>query len=112
VTGQPDTFFSQPARTKVKGFTVSGYLTGDEGGYRFVATGKNRQLIISEEYIRQFAEAMYMANPRDYVFEAAAARRFTEPTDKLVFADYLEERGHLQLAQVLRRNVTIEDYIK
>lgn len=58
VTGEPDTFFSIPARINVKGKTVSGFvtthdpddwnLTGD--CYVFVATGKNKHLCPGEYY--------------------------------------------------------------
>lgn len=38
VTGEPDTFFSVPARVSAKGKTVSGFLTCDsDGDYRFIA---------------------------------------------------------------------------
>jgi len=37
ITGQPDTFFSVPAQVKVKGVTVTGFVTSDENGYRFIA---------------------------------------------------------------------------
>lgn len=48
VTGQPDTFFSAPAQTRVKGKTVTGYLTTiHDGGYEFRANafGKNADLL-------------------------------------------------------------------
>ena len=32
VTGEPDTYFSQPAATRVRGRYVSGYVTGDDSG--------------------------------------------------------------------------------
>ena len=36
VTGEPDTFFSQPAACKYKGRTLRGYLTSDDSGsYEF-----------------------------------------------------------------------------
>lgn len=32
ITGEPDTYFSQPAATRVRGRYVSGYVTGDDSG--------------------------------------------------------------------------------
>jgi hypothetical protein len=45
ITGEPDSFFSIPARVKAKGKTVSGYATMDNGEWLFHATGKNRGVI-------------------------------------------------------------------
>ncbi len=35
VTGEPDTFFSQPAVCSYKGRRVNGYITGDDSGLVF-----------------------------------------------------------------------------
>ena len=45
--GVPDTFFSVPGRVSVRGKTVSGFVTCDENGYRFIAYsyGKNGHLL-------------------------------------------------------------------
>lgn len=52
VTGEPDTFFSLPARVKVRGRTVTGFLTVDRSDpsvreWRFHANrfGKNGHLL-------------------------------------------------------------------
>lgn len=51
ITAEPDTFFSIPARVKVKGKTVSGYVTGmvTDGQYDYefhvVQTAKNYHLL-------------------------------------------------------------------
>lgn len=42
ITGQPDTYFSQPAATRVKGRYVAGYVTGDESGMRFECMDRHR----------------------------------------------------------------------
>lgn len=47
LAGQPDTFFSQPARVKVKGKTVTGFITsfGDANGrrdYKFIPNLYNK----------------------------------------------------------------------
>ena len=37
ITGYPDTWFSIPARVRVRGVSVSGFITGfDEGDIRFI----------------------------------------------------------------------------
>lgn len=50
-TGEPDTFFSIPARVSVKGKTVAGYLTTDNGEWQFRAYRyrKNWRLIAAPE---------------------------------------------------------------
>lgn len=45
ISGQPDTFFSIPAKVKVKGKTVSGFVMVMEGCWSFYATGKNKRLL-------------------------------------------------------------------
>ena len=45
VTGEPDTWFSQPAACKVKGETVRGYLTGDDAGMIFHAMDAHCHLL-------------------------------------------------------------------
>ena len=35
ITGEPDTFFSQPAVCKIRGCRVKGYVTGDDDGLMF-----------------------------------------------------------------------------
>lgn len=45
VTGEPDTYFSQPAACKVKGATVKGYLTGDDSGLVFHAMDSHKHLL-------------------------------------------------------------------
>lgn len=49
ITGQPDTYFSIPARIKYKQKTISGYVTFNEEGYYFVAYrhGKNCHVLQS-----------------------------------------------------------------
>ena len=32
ITGEPDTYFSQPAQCSIAGVTVRGYVTGDDAG--------------------------------------------------------------------------------
>lgn len=32
ITGEPDTYFSQPAACRMKGKTAKGYITGDDSG--------------------------------------------------------------------------------
>lgn len=46
-TGYGDTFFSIPAEVRVTGRWVSGFLTSDDGGWRFTANayGKNAALL-------------------------------------------------------------------
>jgi hypothetical protein len=39
VTGEADSFFSQPARTTIAGKTVTGYITFDDQGPEFRANG-------------------------------------------------------------------------
>jgi hypothetical protein len=45
--GVPDTAFSAPGDTRVKGKTVTGFVTCDEEGYIFIANefGKNGHLL-------------------------------------------------------------------
>lgn len=45
VTGEPETFFSVPARTQVNGKTVTGFITGDNDEMRFIARGRNNKVI-------------------------------------------------------------------
>lgn len=47
ITSEPDTFFSVPGSVKVKGRTVSGFVTCDDGDYKFHASqkGKNGGLL-------------------------------------------------------------------
>lgn len=47
ITGEPDSFFSQPAACKVKGKTVRGYVTSDESGYIFHAMDSHKHLLES-----------------------------------------------------------------
>lgn len=42
ITGQPDTYFSIPAATRVKGRYVAGYVTSDENGMRFECMDRHR----------------------------------------------------------------------
>lgn len=37
VTGEPDTWFSQPAKCKIKGKTITGYVTTCDDGWEFRA---------------------------------------------------------------------------
>lgn len=37
ITGEADSFFSQPAAIRVRGKTVKGFVTGDDMGLSFVA---------------------------------------------------------------------------
>jgi hypothetical protein len=48
--GNPDTHFSAPASVKVRGRTVTGFVTCDNDGYRFTANtfGKNAALLPRE----------------------------------------------------------------
>lgn len=50
-TAEPDTFFSIPAVVYVQSKSVSGFLTCDDDGWKFVAYsyGKNAALIKKEE---------------------------------------------------------------
>lgn len=45
--GQPDTYFSAPGKVRVRGKTVTGFVTCDESGYKFIANkfGKNGHLL-------------------------------------------------------------------
>jgi len=47
ITGQPDTYFSVPAAVKIRGKTVTGFITCDENGYEFKANkfGKNYSVL-------------------------------------------------------------------
>ena len=45
ITGEPDTMFTVPARTKANGKTVGGYVTVDDGVYKFFSSGRNRDVI-------------------------------------------------------------------
>lgn len=48
ITGEPDTFFSVPARITYKGKTISGFVSYDDDNEpKFTATGKNKALIKS-----------------------------------------------------------------
>lgn len=85
ITGEPDTFFSVPARCKVSGRTVSGFVTyrdwpvpnGSKYGESvpvFVATGKNRHMIPAE-YARMVGREMERARrcvlqPRDMIWDS------------------------------------------
>jgi hypothetical protein len=40
--GIPDTYFSIPAKVRIKGKVVRGYVTGEENGFRFVPSGLRR----------------------------------------------------------------------
>ena len=42
VCGIPDTYFSIPARMKVNGKTISGYVSSDDGALVFNPAGKNK----------------------------------------------------------------------
>jgi hypothetical protein len=42
--GVPDTFFTIPARARIKGRTVHGFVFAVDGDYRFQALGTNRSL--------------------------------------------------------------------
>lgn len=46
-SAEPDTFFSIPALTRVRGKTVAGFLSSDENGWKFTAYsyGKNADLL-------------------------------------------------------------------
>lgn len=35
ITGYPDTWFSQPAVTRIKGRRITGYVTSDDEGYLY-----------------------------------------------------------------------------
>lgn len=48
ITGDADTYFSQPAACNVKGKTVRGYITTDESGYIFHAMDSHKHLLESE----------------------------------------------------------------
>lgn len=37
ITGEPDTFFSQPAICKIQGCRVNGFVSGDDAGLSFHA---------------------------------------------------------------------------
>jgi hypothetical protein len=41
-TGEPDTYFSQPAATRRRGRYIAGYLTRDESGYVFHAMDRHK----------------------------------------------------------------------
>lgn len=45
VTGDPDSYFSQPAACKVSGQVVRGYLTGDDSGMIFHAMDSHRHIL-------------------------------------------------------------------
>lgn len=45
ITGEPDSYFSQPAACKVKGKTVRGYITGDDSGFIFHAMDSHKALL-------------------------------------------------------------------
>lgn len=64
-TGEPDTWFSVPASTRVRGHYVKGFLTVDEGNPRFVAQDARR--FINRDY------AIMLANVRN---EAETRRLF------------------------------------
>jgi hypothetical protein len=38
--GEPDTFFSVPAKCKVNGMIVTGFISHDEDGYKFTGRAK------------------------------------------------------------------------
>lgn len=69
VTGEPDSAFTIPARTKARGKTVSGFLTyldwPTESGKAlvFVPTGRNRH-VIDGEYSRIIRRAMERVDGR------------------------------------------------
>lgn len=44
-TGEPDTYFSQPAACTVKGQVVRGYLTTDESGWIFHAMDSHKDIL-------------------------------------------------------------------
>ncbi len=47
ITGEPDTYFSQPAATRVKGKYVAGYVAGDDNGCLvFHAMGKHKDRLV------------------------------------------------------------------
>lgn len=50
IKGEPETFFSIPAATRVNGKTVGGFVTCADGVYAFHATGANRGLIVSPNW--------------------------------------------------------------
>lgn len=46
ITGEPDTWFSQPAFVSVKGKRVVGYITGNHAGYEFHAMDNQKHKLI------------------------------------------------------------------
>ena len=46
VTGEPDTYFSQPAATRVKGRHIAGYVTGDDNGLHFRAMDRHKDRLV------------------------------------------------------------------
>ena len=53
IRGEPDTFFSQPASVNVKGKDVSGFITCDENGYRFLAYKYGKNWKMMEQSIKE-----------------------------------------------------------
>lgn len=49
ITGQPDTYFSIPAATRVRGKYVGGYVTSDENGVRFECLDKFKDRMFSDK---------------------------------------------------------------
>ena len=45
VTGEPDTYFSQPADTRRKGKHIKGYLTTDDAGWVFHTLDSHKHLL-------------------------------------------------------------------
>ena len=46
MTGEPDTYFSQPAATRCKGRHVAGYVTVDDNGLHFRAMDRHKDRLV------------------------------------------------------------------
>lgn len=108
ITGQPDTYFSIPAKVKYQGKTVSGFITTRDSDYHFLGTGRNKDTIPDLLLTCYYDQRLYldpqkkiMANLFDSMYgicweDRIRLRDIIQKAEEeyLPFHDWLEENGY------------------